>query len=169
MNLIWKKCPDLPYLGPIWPTLGPNLVSCVNWQMTRNQSTIDTKGLTHPTQLPLLLLFILVNKLPLLVLLIDQATVTATCTAIKWLSDGQESDQCCKQLDKTRYNRDGRFGSKVGQIGPKQDKSGAFSDQISVLNALKSDLKKSRICTICGQTDPLWSQTYHPWAKLKTD
>ena len=25
-----------------------------------------------------------------------------------------------------------RFGSKVGQIGPKRDKSGAFSDQISV-------------------------------------
>ena len=26
--------------------------------------------------------------------------------------------------------RDGRFGSKVGQIGPKWDKSGAFSDEI---------------------------------------
>ena len=29
--------------------------------------------------------------------------------------------------------------------------------------ALKSDLKKSRICPIWGQSDPLWSQTYHPW------
>ena len=28
--------------------------------------------------------------------------------------------------------RDGRFGSKVGQIGPKWDKSESFSDQISV-------------------------------------
>ena len=28
--------------------------------------------------------------------------------------------------------RDGRFGSKVGQICQKWDKSGAFSDQISV-------------------------------------
>ena len=28
--------------------------------------------------------------------------------------------------------RDGRFGSKVGQICPKWDKSRAFSDQISV-------------------------------------
>ena len=28
--------------------------------------------------------------------------------------------------------REGRFGSKVGQIGPKWDKSGTFSDQISV-------------------------------------
>ena len=28
--------------------------------------------------------------------------------------------------------RDDRFGSKVDQIGPKWDKSGAFSDQISV-------------------------------------
>ena len=28
--------------------------------------------------------------------------------------------------------KDRRFGSKVGQIGPKWDKSGAFSDQISV-------------------------------------
>ena len=30
------------------------------------------------------------------------------------------------------HDRDGRFGSKEGQIGPKWDKSGAFSDQISV-------------------------------------
>ena len=30
------------------------------------------------------------------------------------------------------YSRDGRFGYKVGHIGPKWDKSGAFSDQISV-------------------------------------
>ena len=28
---------------------------------------------------------------------------------------------------------------------------------------LKSDLKKPRICLIWGQSDPLWSQTYHPW------
>ena len=28
--------------------------------------------------------------------------------------------------------RDARFGSKLGQVGPKWDKSGAFSDQISV-------------------------------------
>ena len=30
------------------------------------------------------------------------------------------------------YSWDGMFGSKVDQIGPKWDKSGAFSDQISV-------------------------------------
>ena len=29
-------------------------------------------------------------------------------------------------------------------------------------NVLISDLKKSRICPIWGQSDPLWSQTYHP-------
>ena len=29
-------------------------------------------------------------------------------------------------------SKDGRFGSKVVQIGPKWDNSGAFSDQISV-------------------------------------
>ena len=32
----------------------------------------------------------------------------------------------------TALGRDGRFGSKVSQIGHKWDKSGAFSDQISV-------------------------------------
>ena len=43
------------------------------------------------------------------------------------------------------WPRDGRFGSKVGQIGPKWDKTGAFSYQISVhLARLKSDLKKPR-------------------------
>ena len=58
-------------------------------------------------------------------------------------------------------NRDGRFGSKVGQIGPKWDKSGAFfrSDfsafGAGAPNALKSDLKKPRICPIWGQSDPL--------------
>ena len=51
---------------------------------------------------------------------------------------------------------DARFGCKVGQIGKKWDKSGTFSDQISVhfgalrQNVLKSDLKKSRICPIMG-------------------
>ena len=65
----------------------------------------------------------------------------------------------------------GRFGSKVGQIGPKWDKSGAISDQFSVhlapnpglfqirfqfstvhlaSNALISNLKKLRICPIWG-------------------
>ena len=33
---------------------------------------------------------------------------------------------------KSSQTRDGRFGSKMGQIGPKWDKSGAISDQISV-------------------------------------
>ena len=35
-------------------------------------------------------------------------------------------------IDMLIQSRDGRFGSKVGQIGPKLDKSGTFSDQISV-------------------------------------
>ena len=55
--------------------------------------------------------------------------------------------------------RDGKFGPKVGQIGPKWDKTGKFSHQISVqlvslsLNVLKYDLKNSRIY-------PIWSQSY---------
>ena len=32
----------------------------------------------------------------------------------------------------TTQHRDARFGFKVGQIDPKRDKSGTFSDQISV-------------------------------------
>ena len=53
--------------------------------------------------------------------------------------------------------RDGRFGSKVGQIGPNWDKSGTFSDQISVhlaqkrQNVLKCDVKKLWICLIWWQ------------------
>ena len=34
-----------------------------------------------------------------------------------------------------------------------------FSDQ---QNVLKSDLKKSRICSICGQSDPFWVQIWSP-------
>ena len=35
--------------------------------------------------------------------------------------------------------------------------------RINRTNALKSDLKKPRICPIWGQSDPLWGLTYHPW------
>ena len=56
-----------------------------------------------------------------------------------------------------------RFSPKVGQIGPKWDKSRKFSDQIQYILArcdapkcTESDLKISRICPIWGQSDPLW-------------
>jgi len=45
--------------------------------------------------------------------------------------------------------RDVRFDSKVGQIGPKWDKSGTFSKSVLKMycqNVLKSDLKKAQIC-----------------------
>ena len=38
----------------------------------------------------------------------------------------------------------------------------AFGAPAPAPNALKSELKKPRICPICDQSDPLWSQTYHP-------
>ena len=44
------------------------------------------------------------------------------------------------QPGKVSWPRIGRFGSKVGQIGPKWDKSGAFSDQISVHLAREPNL-----------------------------
>ena len=44
-----------------------------------------------------------------------------------------------------------RFGPKVGQVGLKWDKSGTFSDQTSLIYFLK----KSRICSIWCQSDPL--------------
>ena len=56
---------------------------------------------------------------------------------------------------------------QVGQIGPKSDKSGTFSEQTSVhfgllsKNVLKSDLKKYQICPIWNQSDPLWVQIWH--------
>ena len=53
-------------------------------------------------------------------------------------------------------------------IGPKSDKSGTFSDQISVhfgsarQNVQKSDQKKSLISTIWGQSDLLCAEKWHP-------
>ena len=49
-------------------------------------------------------------------------------------------------LNNSSCIRGGRFGSKVGQIDPKWDESGAP-------NTLKSDLKKPRNCPIWG---PIW-------------
>ena len=43
-----------------------------------------------------------------------------------------KSQRGASQSAKSVTCRDGRFGSKVGQIGPKWDKSEAFSDQIPV-------------------------------------
>ena len=66
-------------------------------------------------------------------------------------------------------HRDGRFDSKVGQIGPKWDKSGAFSDQISVHLARSRQMHWNLIWKSPGfvqfgvQSDPISSQTYHPW------
>ena len=48
-----------------------------------------------------------------------------------YIHDKMTRFQVCQTLT-TPGDRDGRFVSKVGQIGPKWDKSGAFSDQISV-------------------------------------
>ena len=59
------------------------------------------------------------------------------------------------------HDRDVRFGHKVGQIGPKWDKSWTFSDQILVhfgspsQNVLKSDLKSPGFVTIGGKSDLL--------------
>ena len=56
---------------------------------------------------------------------------------------------------------DVRFGTVVGQIGPKFGQIGDFSDQIpvhidtAIQNVLKSDLKKSRIFPIWSQSDTL--------------
>ena len=44
---------------------------------------------------------------------------------------GKHIHVCMNRVALCQY-RDGRFGSKMGQIGTKWDKSGAFSDQISV-------------------------------------
>ena len=63
-------------------------------------------------------------------------------------------------------NKVPRCWLKMGQIGPKWDKSGTFSDQISEhfgatrQNVLKSDLKKSRIYPFCGQSAPLLAQIW---------
>ena len=56
----------------------------------------------------------------------------------------------------------GQIGTQIGQIRD------FFRSDFSAFGApapyaLKSDLKKPRICPIWGQSDPLWSQTYHPW------
>ena len=55
------------------------------------------------------------------------------------------------------------MASKLVQIGPKLDKSGTFSDQISIhfLLALKSDLKKSRFVLI-------WANFHHSITKADT-
>ena len=67
---------------------------------------------------------------------------------------------------------DVRLGFKVDQIGPKQ--SGTFFYQISVhfglpsQNVLKSDLKKSQICPIWGQSDVLYAQIFSHWFRPHT-
>ena len=56
------------------------------------------------------------------------------------------------------------FDFKVGQIGPKWDKSGNFSDQISVHfgSAKCTEISSEKMCPICGQSGPLLGQICHP-------
>ena len=56
---------------------------------------------------------------------------------------------------------EGRFGSKVGQIGPEWDKSGAFLDQISV------HLARGAKCTeIWSEKNPDLSHLGPNWPNL---
>ena len=48
------------------------------------------------------------------------------------------------------------------RLAPNGTNPGLFNIRFQWINALKSDLKKPGICPIRGQSDPLWSQTYHP-------
>ena len=60
------------------------------------------------------------------------------------------------------------LASKLGQIGPKWDKSVTFSDQISEhfgagrQNALKLILKSPRFVPFGGQSDPIWKHNLTP-------
>ena len=63
-----------------------------------------------------------------------------------------------------------RFGPKVGEIGPKWDKSGDFfSEQIQYIFARRAKLysilseKNVRICPIFGKSDPSWAQIWSLW------
>ena len=57
------------------------------------------------------------------------------------------------------------YTDKPGMVGlaPKWVRLAPNGTNPGAPNALKSDLKKPRICPIWSQSDPLWSQTYHPW------
>ena len=63
-----------------------------------------------------------------------------------------------------------RLGSKVGQIGPKWDKSRTFRDQISVHEPKCTDIWSEEVLDLphfCGQSDPLLSQTCFPCTKMR--
>ena len=52
------------------------------------------------------------------------------------------------------------LASKLGQIGAKWDKSDTFKIRfitfwLAELKCIETDLKKSQICPICGQSDPI--------------
>ena len=70
--------------------------------------------------------------------------------------------------DKDSWNRDGRFGSKVGQIGPQIGQSRDFFRSDFSTFGSSSQVYWNLIWKSPGfvqfgvQSDPLWSQTYHP-------
>ena len=71
-----------------------------------------------------------------------------------------------KNISSSSKRLDVICGLKVKQIGHKWDKSVTFSVQISVhfvlerQNVLKFELKKSQICPIWSQSDPLYAQIW---------
>ena len=63
--------------------------------------------------------------------------------------------------------RDVVFCPKICQIGPKWNKSCIFKDQISV--HFGSDLKKSQICPMCGESVSLWAKSEMSVVELLSD
>ena len=77
---------------------------------------------------------------------------------IFWLqSENPDSVMTARDiLSSVLMYRYARIGFKVGQIGPKLDESGTFSDK-------KSLMKKSRICHIWVSLTHFWAQIWPPW------
>ena len=83
-------------------------------------------------------------------MMLDKLAITDTSLRDRFLADVDSSP--VKIGDKTKgkeitifggenhHIKGGRFGSKVGQIGPKLDKVGTFSDHISVHLAQMSQM-----------------------------
>ena len=102
------------------------------------------------------------RALPLNLGFYTSESLTLTVESVHFTSIGWFKHAMC--------HTDFRFGPKVGQISSKWGKSWIFfrSDSVhfgsvsqNVLNLIWK--KNPRIGAIWGQSDPLWSQTYHLW------
>ena len=90
-----------------------------------------------------------------------------TYTVVLWPENHTKTTSREHNIIHTPWNRDGKFDIQIGSDWPQIEQIWDFLRSVSIhfgmyWNWSETDLKKSQICPICGQSDPIWIPNLKP-------